>query len=94
MSTAELACSYAALILADEDVEITVHPLPSPTQEKGTTITAKTSQANESTYVHTGRQAPNHHQSRQRQRRRAHLDFPLRQGKSGTGLTPTETTEI
>lgn len=30
MSTAELAVSYAALILADDGVEITVRALPSP----------------------------------------------------------------
>lgn len=29
MSTAELACSYAALILADDGVEVTVRSLPS-----------------------------------------------------------------
>lgn len=38
MSTAELATSYAALILADDGVEITVRPRPPPPHARAYTL--------------------------------------------------------
>jgi hypothetical protein len=70
MSNAELATSYAALILADDGVDITViSPGGMPTTG-----------SRKLTNCRIGRQAPNSHQSRQHLRRRANMDFSFRQG--------------
>lgn len=72
MSNAELATSYAALILADDGVEITVR-IPRHPERIGNRKAQVTDQF-------AGRQAPDPHQGRQDRGRRAHLDNPLRQG--------------
>lgn len=64
MSTAELATSYAALILADDGVDITVR-LAGGTIERHLLIL-------------TGRQAPISHQGRQNRRSRADMDNSFR----------------
>ena len=68
MSHSELATSYAALILADDDVDITVSRL----YWRCNSIVGSTD------ISFTARQTTNHHQSRQRRRRRANMDNPLR----------------
>jgi large subunit ribosomal protein LP1 len=66
MSTAELATSYAALILADDGVDITVRSSPSLTEN--------------SLLTSPGRQAHNTNQSRRCQRRRTNLGLFIRKG--------------
>jgi len=67
MSTSELATSYAALILADDGVDITVI---SPRE-----------QSHDHTNIDcAGRQTANTHQSRQCHRCGANMDISIRQG--------------
>jgi hypothetical protein len=65
MSTAELATSYAALILADDGVEITVRSRPEvPGELRGAGLAMNDGKLT----FNPGRQDPDHHQGRQRRR--------------------------
>ena len=65
MSNAELATSYAALILADDGVDITVRP---------------TQTAPRSRLIDAGRQTKHTHQSRRCTRRRTDMGNVIREG--------------
>jgi large subunit ribosomal protein LP1 len=76
MSNSELAASYAALILADDGVDITVrNPLRS----------------NEAALTAAGRQNQHPRQSRRRPRCRTHMGNSLREGQRSPCFQSTET---
>lgn len=70
MSTAELATSYAALILADDGVEITVCAHHNKALDRRTALLM----------TGIGREAPDSHHRRQGSRSRANLDDSVRKG--------------
>lgn len=81
MSTSELACSYAALILADEEIDITVRSTIMSWRTAVARSTINYTPSILTRRIHsTGRQTQHHHQSRKSRGSRAHMDVAVRQG--------------
>lgn len=81
MSTAELATSYAALILADDGIEITVGFLAVPRQD----CEASALLADHGLLCRAGRQDHDDPEGGQGRRRRAHLGVIIRKGRETRG---------